>query len=83
MWDLSATVQRFVTAFFVQPLIFFFSYLFIYFLQVQRRAMKMIRGLELFSSEDRLREIDLFILRKRRLQGDLIVTFQYIKGTYK
>ena len=43
--------------------------------RVQRRDMKIIKGLEHLSYEERLRDYFLFSLEKRRLQGNLVSAF--------
>jgi len=45
--------------------------------------MKIIKRLEYLPYEDRLRELQLFSMEMRRLHGDLIAAFQYLRGAYR
>lgn len=51
--------------------------------QLNRTSTKMVSILEIITSEERLKEMDMFSLNKRRLKGDMIRLQICLKGMFE
>ena len=51
--------------------------------KIQRRAAKLVHGLNKMSYEQRLEALGLYSLQQRRLRGDLIETYKILTGKEK
>ena len=50
---------------------------------VQRRITKMIQGIRNLTYKDRIKHLNLHSLDRRRIKGDLIEVFEWVKGFNK
>ncbi len=48
--------------------------------RIQHLATRMVKGMIQLPYEDRLRELNIFSLKRRRLRGDLILAYNIVHG---